>query len=106
MPLSTAGMYSRGISAANDFVLKHIAAARGQGLDREPYVTVLTATTCLFDVFAFLFDLLGDGFFVGDLGLADVCFDFKFTHHTVYDDFKMQFAHSGDDGLVGLRIHS
>src|SRR5437899_161625 len=38
------------------------------------------------------------------LRLADISADIEFAHHAVHDDFQMEFAHSGDDRLCGVRI--
>jgi hypothetical protein len=65
---------------------------------------ILTATAALLDVPGFLFRRNGDGLPVGHLGLADVGVDPEFTGQAVDDDFQMQFAHPGDQGLVGLFI--
>ena len=47
---------------------------------------------------------LGDGFAVGHLGLAHVGVDVEFAGQAVNDDLQMQFAHAGDEGLVGLLV--
>ncbi len=45
-----------------------------------------------------------DGFAVGDLRLAGVGLDLEFADHAVPDDFEVQLAHAGDDGLAGLFV--
>jgi hypothetical protein len=64
-------------------------------------VTVLALTAGLAHELAFaVFDRLADGFAVGHLGLAHVGFHAEFTLHAVNDDFQVQLAHTGDDGLA------
>ena len=50
------------------------------------------------------FDRLGDRFFVRDLRLADVRFDFELAAQAIEDDLEMQFAHAGDDRLLRLFV--
>ena len=45
-------------------------------------------------------DRLADGFAVSHLQLADVGFHAELALHAVHDDFEVQFAHPGDDGLA------
>src|SRR5690606_377855 len=71
------------------------------GFDLQHHVAILTLTTRLAHELAFgIFDGLADGFAVGHLGLADVGFDTEFALHAVNDDFQVQLAHTGDDGLT------
>ena len=90
--------------AALDDVLEHVAAAGRQGLDLEPAVAVLAATAGLAHELAFAVDRLADGFAVGDLRLADVGFNAVLTLHAVDENFKVQLAHAGDDGLAGFLV--
>src|SRR5205085_5788880 len=45
---------------------------------------------------------------ISDLGFAGVRIYFELPEHSVADNFEMQFAHAGDDGLAGVlvRIHA
>ncbi len=61
-------------------------------------------TTGLTNEFAFGFDGLADGFAVSYLRLAYGAFNVEFTSHAVNDDVQMEFAHAGDDRLVGFWI--
>src|SRR5690606_23958059 len=56
----------------HDFVHELVLGVGRQRLDTQPDVTVLTTTTALFDVLAFHFHRLADGFAVGYLRLADI----------------------------------
>ena len=49
-------------------------------------------------------DLLANGLAIRHLRLADVGLDFVLAHHAVDDDFEVQLAHAGDDGLSGVGI--
>lgn len=72
--------------------------------DRYDGMTVLTTTTRLFDMLRVSLAGLGDGLTVGDLRLAHVGVDAELAGKTVDDDFQMEFAHAGDQGLVGLVV--
>src|SRR5690606_22290690 len=85
--------------AANNGVDEFVAGARLLRLDLEPDVAELTAAAGLAHEFAFLLDGLANGFAVGHLRLADVGFHLELTLHAVDDDFQMQFAHAGNNGL-------
>ena len=61
-------------------------------------------TAGLTDVAAFALGCAANGFAVGDLRLADGGFHLELTQKTIHDDFQMQLAHAGDDGLTGLLI--
>ena len=61
-------------------------------------------TAGLTDVAAFALGRAANGLAVGDLGLADGGFHLELTQQTIHDDFQMQLAHAGDDGLTGLLI--
>ena len=56
MPLSTAGMYSRGIDAADDLVDELVALALLERLEADPDVAVLAAAAGLAHELAFLLD--------------------------------------------------
>lgn len=49
-------------------------------------------------------DCLADGLAVGDLGLAHIGGHIEFALHAVDDDFQMQLAHAGNDGLARLLV--
>src|SRR5215470_12718222 len=67
-------------------------------------VTVLATATGLLDVLALGFGFLANGFAIRDLRAADVGLHVVFTQHAVNDDFQVQFAHSGDQSLSGVRL--
>jgi len=48
--------------------------------------------------------LLGDGFAVGDAGLADLDVDLHVADEFGADDVEVELAHAGDDGLAGLVV--
>src|SRR5690606_36736010 len=67
--------------------------------EANPAVTELTATTGLTNELAFDLDVvLGDGFTVGNLRLADVGLNVELALHAVDDDVQVQLTHTGDDG--------
>ena len=45
-----------------------------------------------------------NGFSISDLRFASVGVDFEFAEHAVANDFQMQLAHSGNDGLAGVLV--
>ena len=65
-------------------------------------VAVLTLTAGLLDVLAFRERLLANRFAVGDLRTANIGLHVIFAQHAVDDDFQVQFAHAGDQGLAGI----
>ena len=92
-----------GNNAAGDAVDELIAVA-GVGFNLDNNVTVLTATTRLLGVLEVRLGRLGDGFAVGNLGLAHVGVHVEFAGKAVNDDFQVQFAHTSDQGLVGFIV--
>ena len=91
--------------AAFDFVDKLVACATGfHRFHFDHNVTVLAFTAGLFDVFGFGFDFFANGFAVGHLRSAHVGFHAEFAFHTVDDDFQVQFAHTGNNGLAGFFV--
>src|SRR5690606_40547698 len=76
-----------------------------QGLQLEDNVTVLTTTTGLLDEFTFDFVAsLADGFAVSHLWFTHVGFHAEFTAHAVYQNFQVQLAHTGNNGLAGFFV--
>ena len=65
----------------------------------EPAMTVLSATSRLFDIFSFSLRFSFDCFAICNLRLTNICFDAEFPFHTINNNIKMKFAHSGDDCL-------
>jgi len=70
MPLSTAGMYSRGTLAAGDAVDELVALALHVGLQLQPHVAILAAPARLAYELALALDGAADGLAVGDLRLC------------------------------------
>jgi len=62
-------------------------------------VTILSTTTGLLSVLAVDINRLGDCFLVCYLRCTNICFYLEFTKQTIYDNFQVKFAHSGDDCL-------
>lgn len=67
-------------------------------------MTVLAVAAGLTDELTFGFNGFTDGFTVSNLRFAYGAVYVKFTSHTIDDDVEVEFAHAGDDGLVGFRI--
>ena len=68
-------------------------------------MTILTFTTGLTNEFTFALNSLADGFTIGNLGIAYSAVNVEFSLQTVDDDIKVEFTHTGDDGLgrFGIR---
>ena len=90
--------------AANDFICEFESFARFHRFKTQPAVTVLAMTTGLTNEFTFGFNGFTDGFTVSDLRFAYGAVYVEFTSHTIDDDVEVEFAHAGDDGLVGFWI--
>ncbi|EKD67685.1 MAG: hypothetical protein ACD_48C00265G0001 [uncultured bacterium] len=65
---------------------------------------VLSMTSGLFDIFSFSFGHARNRFFVCYLWRSDICFDFKFSFHTVNKNIQMQLSHTPNYGLVCFLI--
>src|SRR5215213_8404157 len=89
--------------AARDLVLEDEALAR-RGRDLQLGVAVLAPAARLALVALDALGRLRDGLAVGDLRLADVGLDAELALHAVDDNFEVQLAHAGDDGLAGLLV--
>ena len=121
-PYSTDGMYSLGIEPPNTLFSNampssqpsFLSTSASSGLPsgsvplngsmRDRAVAELTATTRLLHVLAARFGLLGDRFLVGDLRLADDHFHLVVARQLVAQNFQVQLAHAGDDGLAGFFV--
>src|SRR5208337_3728177 len=67
-------------------------------------MAVLALASGLLDVLAVGLGGAANGFAVGDLGTPDVGIHAKLALHAVHDNFQVQFAHAGDDGLAGILV--
>ena len=76
--------------AALDRIDKFKSGAGLLRLEVDPNIAVLAATAGLANETALLFNFLANGFFVGDLRLADVGADIEFAQQAIDDDFEMQ----------------
>ena len=90
--------------AAHDLVEDLDALALDVRLKLDFDVAVLAAATGLADELAHAFGLARDRFAVRDLRAAGVGLDLEFAEEAVADDFQVQLAHAGDDGLAGLGV--
>src|SRR5690606_11424842 len=80
-------------------------ATRGQGLELEYDVAILTPTAGWLDQLAFdFFARLRGGFTIGHLRLANVGFNAELATHAVDQNFQVKLAHTGNDGLAGLFV--
>ena len=91
-------------NAANDSIFEFEAFARFHRFKTQPAVTVLAVAAGLTDELTFGFNGFTDGFTVSNLRFAYGAVYVKFTSHTIDNDVEVEFAHAGDDGLVGFRI--
>jgi hypothetical protein len=91
--------------AALDGVDELEALARLLRFDLQHHVTVLALAARLAHELAFdVGHRLADGLAVGHLRLADVGLDAELALHAVDDDFQVQLAHAGDDGLATFLV--
>src|SRR6478609_4320052 len=90
--------------AADQGVLEHETRTAFAGFDLDFDVAVLTVAARLANELALRGGLLADRFAVGNLGLADVGLDLDLTAQAIDDDFQVQLAHAGDDGLPGVLV--
>ncbi|CAI8244786.1 MAG: Uncharacterised protein [Prochlorococcus marinus str. MIT 9313] len=67
-------------------------------------MAVLAFTTCLTGKLALAFRAGTNGFPVGDLRSADVGLHLEFSQHAIHENFKVEFAHTSNHGLTGLRV--
>nr|P35649.1 RecName: Full=Uncharacterized 66.3 kDa protein in hag2 5'region [Eikenella corrodens]CAA78253.1 hypothetical 66.3 KD protein in HAG2 5'region [Eikenella corrodens] len=67
-------------------------------------VTILTFTARLFNVFSFGFHFFVDGFAVGHLRYTHISVHTELTLHAVHDNFQVQLAHTGNNGLARFFI--
>ena len=67
-------------------------------------MSILTAAAGLFNQLADAVRVRGDRFAIGDLRLARVGVHFELAKHPVANDFQVQLAHPGDDGLAGVFV--
>src|SRR5712692_7308133 len=81
-----------------------LVAGTRDGMQFDFAVAVLPAAAGLLDVSPFGDGLLADGFAVGHLRAAHVRLHVVFAQHAVHDDFQVQFAHAGNQGLAGIRL--
>ena len=98
-------LYRRNVFTRNhtafDFVHELKAFARLLRLQGEDHMAVLTFTTRLTHKFAvYIGNRFAYGFAVRNLGLAHIGFHIELALHAVHDDFQVQLAHTGDDGLT------
>ena len=90
--------------AADDVVDEFVSFAGLVGLNADFNVTVLTAATGLAGIFVVDISRFADGFLIGNLGSANVCFNLEFAKQAVNDNFQVQLTHTGDNGLAGFLI--
>src|SRR5574343_570677 len=88
-----------------DFVQELETLAGFVGLQAEHHVAVLAlAARLAHELAVHIGHRLAHGFAVGHLGLAHVGFHTELALHAVHDDFQVQLAHAGNDGLAGFLI--
>src|SRR5690606_19246381 len=76
----------------------------GNRFDADRTIAELTATAGLLLVRSAHFGFARDGFTVSHTRPTDIHTDLHVTDQTVRDDFQVQFAHAGNDGLAGFFI--
>src|SRR5690349_4146077 len=73
-------------------------------LHLEPDMTILPAPARLLDELAFDLHRFFDCFAISHLRSANIGFHSEFPLHPVYNNFEMQFTHTGNDGLTRFFI--
>src|SRR5271168_4713817 len=81
-----------------------VAVGTWQRVQFDFAVSVLTFAAGLLDVFAFGDGVLAHGFAIGDMRAANIGFHAVVALHAVYQNFQMEFTHSRDQGLAGVRF--
>ncbi len=76
----------------------------GFGSTRSLRARVLAAAAGLLLVRVIVFRHLADRLAIRHLRLADIGRHAELAHHAVDDDFEVQFAHAGKNGLPGFGI--
>src|SRR5207253_2985300 len=89
--------------SALDLVFENKTLA-GRGLDFQFNVRVLSATAGLLLENLLTRRRLRNRFAVRHLGLSYVGLNSELALHAIDDDFKMQLAHAGNNGLAGLVV--
>ena len=75
------------------------------GTHGNHHVTVLTTTTgLLHQLTLHTVSRTGDGFAVGNLGLAGVGLYLELALEAVHDNVEVKLTHTGDDGLTGFLV--
>ena len=93
-----------GNNAAFNFIDKLKARAAFCGFNPEPNMAVLATAAGLPDILSFRFGNFFNSFFVSHLRPADIGAHFKFPFHPLNNNFKMELAHSGNNGFAGFKI--
>src|SRR5207245_3469302 len=88
----------------DDLVLHHQTGTSASRTHVNFHVTVLSATAGLLDQFPDAVRAACDCLTIRDLRFARVRVHFELTEHTIANDFQMQLAHSGDDGLSAIFV--
>ncbi len=96
-------MNSFGIAPPTDVVLELVALARLR-FDAQLGAGILAAAAGLLAVRVIVLGLSADGLAISYLRLADIGADTELALHAVDDDFQVQLAHTGDDGLPRFRV--
>src|SRR4051794_2361580 len=86
-----------------DLALEHKPFTRRR-FNLELDMRVLSTATSLLLEYFFSGSSLRNGFAIGDLRLADICFDAEFAFHAIDDDLEVQLAHAGNNCLAGFVI--
>src|SRR5262249_19504045 len=73
-------------------------------LNTQFHFGVLTAATSLLLVGVFVFRRDANRFAISNLRLSNVGSHAKLTLHAVDDDFQVQLAHTGENGLPGIMV--
>ena len=90
--------------AADDGVDELVTFAGLVRFDLDLDVTVLTFTTRLTRILGVDVRQTANRLLIRDLRSADVGFHLELAEQTVHDDFEVQLAHTGDNGLPGFFV--
>src|ERR1700739_444855 len=73
-------------------------------MNLEFAMAVLAASAGLANVFTFGARVPANRFAISDLRPPDACLHAEFAQHTIHNNFKVQFAHAGNQSLSGVRV--
>ena len=90
----------------NNGINEFVSFTSFQRFNAKVYVTVLSTSTRLTNELMFCFGHLLKAFFVSNLWLTNVSFNFKFALHTIYKNFKVKFTHTSNNSFLSFSVRA